>query len=220
MRNGIARSVGCAVLVALTGCGSSGATARPIDAGPPIADPGGSFTTSVAPDRPIGDLNLIETDTLCRDFATAYYGFLMGGVQTQTLCRETVATVAAESMFFDGGGFSDGGTDGGLTCEQAFAECLGSNFPTAFECPIPIAENPPQACDATVEDLSACLNEIAALDPIDLCSPAGGCDGGPVTTIGFGIASDGARTAHAPTPACDRLQLLCPAIAGWASFPC
>jgi hypothetical protein len=221
-------------LVSLLGCGSSSHAAPTIDAGPPVADPGGPFVADLPPDRAIANLNLAETDTLCRALANAYDGFLSGAIQVETTCRQLAGEVAHDVVFFDAG------TDPAAACVQEYTTCIGDPMKWApFRCPflISIPNAPP--CDATVEDVSACLNEIAALDPVGTCVTTAGCDGGgtatqdaaspatqdaaptlPPVDAGPTPAMPDAAPARPTPPACVRLYQLCPLFTGWASFPC
>jgi len=133
----------------------------------------------------------VESDTLCRDIANAYYAFLSGAVQTDDFCRSIATTRTMEVL-----SGSDGGLDGGAFCSQAYAQCLRTEPPVfRFMCPIPFPSYLPQQCDATVEDVSACLNEIAAHDPVGTCAKSPGCDGAP--------SARGGAPSLSATPACD-----------------
>lgn len=223
----------CALLVA-----ALSAACRSVDnqtatddasAGPAVPDPGGPFQTTVPSDASLAGLGLVESDTLCRDLANAYYAFLLGAVQTQNNCRQLVAGNIIGT---------DASTEDAV-CLGFYAECLDAEPPleASFICPFtlpgfePNSGSPPLQCTATVEDLSACLNEIAALDPIGRCVTAPVCDAGASTDAeavdAFAEAADGfpgeAPDAAPPisaTPACERLARICPVVAVIASFPC
>jgi hypothetical protein len=175
----------------------------------------------VSGDQLLKNLGVVDSDTVCRDWANAYYTFLFGGVQIQGVCREVAVESTLETIALD-----DGGLDADTVCSQHFSRCVGSNLLAApqFYCPIPIPSSMPQNCDATVEDLSACLNELGALDPIDACVRAPGCDGGISADAAVRMdAADGGIDAVPPpsaTPACERLHRICPALTEWSSFPC
>jgi len=231
----------CALLVTAlsVGCRSvdDQTSADDASAGPAVPDPGGPFQTSVPSDASLESLSLVESDTLCRDLANAYYAFLLGAVQAQTTCRQLVT----EDLFG-----IDASTEGAL-CSGLYEECLDAEPPPdpSFTCPLtlpgfeptsgpPPPGSPPLECTATVEDLSACLNEIAALDPIGRCVTAPGCDAGgspdgeavdaftPTEGPADAFTGDGLDAAP-PTsamPACERLSRICPVVAIIAAFPC
>jgi hypothetical protein len=174
-----------------------------------VPDPGGPFSTTVPANKPIGSLGLVEVDTLCRDVAKAYYSFLNGAVKIDSRCRVSASLLAQEEQsdpLLDGGGF---------TCDQAYDECVHAEPPTEpFMCWIPIPSDlpVPQQCDATVGDVSACINEIGALDPLGACVTGPACDGGTATASAPPPAS--------ALPACARLYRICPALQNVAAFPC
>jgi hypothetical protein len=198
--------LGGAVFGAVAGCSSSPSPAP--SGGPPVPDPGGPFQPSVSADRSLESLTTAEADTLCRDIAGAYFSFLTGAVQTDQLCRMTVNAVTSDALRT-----SDGGFDASGFCADYYVECTRMVPPVdPFFCPIPIGRWP-ASCAATVRDVSACLNEMAALDPIGRCVNVPGC------------ARDASADAGAPAPsampACERLYRICPAIRGGGTvFPC
>jgi hypothetical protein len=199
--NASARSgVDALFLCALLGCGSGSHT----NDGPAVPDPGGPFRTSVESSRRIDSLAVVESDTLCRDVAGAFYAFLAGAVDNANTCGDTVTLSLEDPM---SGRIS---ADASAMCWTEYAQCLSSVPPARpFYCPLPLPGNSP--CDATVEDLSACLNEMAALDPVGRCRMYPACDD----------ASVGVDAALRPaTAACDRLLRICPAFVGLATFPC
>lgn len=215
-------------------------------AGPAVPDPGGPFQTSVPSDALLDSLSLVQSDTLCRDMANAYYGFLLGAVQRQNSCRLQVTETIVGA---------DASTAEPL-CLAFYNECLDAEPPLepSFICPLtlpgfePGSGSPPLQCTATVEDLSACLNEIAALDPIGRCVTAPGCDAGDSPDAeaadafsgealdafpgegldAFAVPADAspgeagldAAPPISATPACERLARICPVVASWATFPC
>ncbi len=194
------------LLLAVVACGASGNNpAAPVDAGAAVPDPGGPFMTSVAPDAPLASLDLIEGDILCRDLTAAFYGFLDGAVEQDTLCRQSAGETAADVTFG-----LDGGSDAAGICTSLYGPCVENNLLISpFFCPFPDPSNMP--CTATVSDLSACLNEIASFDPVDACVKVPACDGGLV---------DAAAPSPASLPACERLNRICPLAAQVAHFPC
>jgi len=242
----------CALLVGALSAGCRSADDQTAvdaaSAGPAVPDPGGPFQTSVPPDASLDSLSLVESDTLCRDLANAYYAFLLGAVQTQNSCRQVatgpiIGTDAATEEVF---------------CSEFYEECLDAEPPieSSFICPFtlpgfepnsgaPPAGEPSLQCTATVEDLSACLNEIAALDPVGRCVTAPGCDAGgspdaealdasaqaldsgdafaPALDSVDAFAGEGGFDASPPIsamPACARLSQICPVVAIVAAFPC
>lgn len=204
MKSSVWRVVDAILLCGLLGCSSPSAA----NDGPPVPDPGGPFSSSVPSARRIDSLTLVESDVLCREIANAYYAFLQGAIETANVCGETATTVSSEQFQQ-----SDGGVDASALCTMAYERCAGSQ-PTAapFFCPVPAPGSGSQACDATVEDLSACLNETAALDPVGMCRTSPGCPGDA------SVYTD-ARSRPA-TPACDRLRRICPVLDSVATFPC
>jgi hypothetical protein len=160
---------------------------------------------------------------------------LAGAVETQTTCRGLAAESTQEELFG-----SDGGPDAAEVCAGAYDDCLNAEPPISgarFTCPIPIPIGWPQTCDATVEDLSACLNEVAAANPIGVCVRAPDCDAMPWIDSGnAGVSTSYIDASHAEGgssapdaalgppasafPACERLKRICPVVSGWAAFPC
>lgn len=134
---------------------------------------------------------------------------MAGAIETVTVCRESVTATAVDYA----NRYDDGGFDAGGACSQGLAECSRMQPPAAlFFCPIPIPSNLPQSCDATVEDLSACLNETAAHDPIRTCVKVPGCDGD--------AAVDASPPPRSALPACERLHRICPGLDLFSTFPC
>ena len=78
---------------------------------------------------------------------------------------------------------------------------IAENF-YSFVCPVPLRTS--GSCDATVADLSACLNEVASFQPVTACVSAADCDGGIPDAAGAPPLSS--------TPACERLYRICPGI--------
>ncbi len=210
-----------AVLVAITGCSTSPSRSE-IDGGPPVPDPGGPFTTTVGANRPISALDPVEADTLCRDFGAAYRSFLGGAVATQNNCNSIATEVTRDSEFGFDGGFDAGPLDAGALCSDLYDACANAEPPfSLFECPIPIPRTETQTCDATVEDVSACLNEVAAAHPLGVCVHSPGCDAMPWLDASLSASSMDAMAPPASAfPACQRLMEICPVVAGWAAFPC
>ncbi len=198
--------VAAVLLCGFVGCGSSDAPAS--NDGPPVPDPGGPFKASIASSLRIDTLTLAESDTLCRDIADAYYGFLAGAITTANVCGATAVTTTSETS-----GLSDGGLDAGGVCSTVYAECARMEPPAGpFFCPIPSPGHVPQPCDATVGDLSACLNELAASDPVAACRTSPTCDAGAQTDVD--------AQPHPAAPACDRVRRICLALGGFVTFPC
>ncbi len=178
------------------------------NAGLPIADPGGPFVTTVPPDSPLAGLDLIDGDTLCRDLATAYYSFLDGAFEQETLCRRSAVETSTEIFELDAGPEGFDAAPG--LCASLYGTCIQSDpASSVFFCPLPAPPDMP--CSATVSDLSACLNEIASFDPVNTCVMVPACDGG---------LSDAAAPSPSSLPACERLMQICPIATQIAHFPC
>ena len=180
LRDSICSLVALVVLVA-GGCGSSALA--------PIPDPGGPFHTNVAADKTLGSLTAEETLELCNDLESADSAFLLTAAVSQEVCLQN--GYAAASLVDAGTGSVDSGAadaaDAGTgqvdsaaangnvyqrACQNEYNSCLADlmSSPDLFACPLPAS-----GCSATVELLSACLNEIAAADPISLCTGTQGC---------------------------------------------
>ena len=115
----------------------------------------------------------------------------------------------------DGGANSaDGGNDYQRACQSAYDTCtanLRTFSSSLFACPLPA-----QGCGASVELLSACVNEIAAADPISLCTGTGGC--GVASDVGATLPTPPKLASLPPTPACARLTQECPTV--YFIYPC
>jgi hypothetical protein len=191
---------GVALLVLGLGCGSSSPP-------PPISDPGGSFHTNVSPTKTLGALSDADVAELCSEFATADQSYLHDAVTREVTCRESALEAAhwGNSLPLDGGTFLS-------VCQAAYDQCQQEvSMVTSTPCIVPAP-----GCTATVELLSACLNEIANTNPIAMCAnlptcataSLGGPDGGKFPTL----TGPCWATASVPTPslpACDRLQQQC-----------
>jgi hypothetical protein len=191
------------VVVVSVGCGSSSPP-------PAIQDPGGPFHTNVPSGASLGTLTTAQAQELCTEFAAADQSYLISATTAESTCR-----IAG----LEGGGSPpspsapDGGADGGTflsACQAAYDSChqqLADN--PGLTCIVPIA-----GCNATVELLSACLNEIANGDPIATCVTVPTCATaaatGSVAVSGVGPCSGVSDAAGPPLPACDRLWQQCP----------
>jgi hypothetical protein len=209
------------VLATGGGCGSSVQT--------PIPDPGGPFHTNVAGNRTLGSLTVDEVAQLCNDLQSADRAFLTTAAVYQETCLEfgyeAAFAVDAGTAPIDSGGpeAADAGTgpvDGGSpdanvyqrVCQREYDHCLSQQTGSVgLSCPLPVP-----GCSATVELASACLNEIAAADPISLCTGNQGC--GAASAI-EPVLPTPPKIADLPsTPACDRLQKECSTV--FFPFPC
>ncbi len=104
--------------------------------------------------------------------------------------------------------------DGGTflsACEAAYDSChQQADGNPGLICIVPIA-----GCSATVELLSACLNEIANSDPIATCVTDSTCamaaaTGSVFNDAGVGPCFGGSQATVPSLPACDRLRQQCP----------
>lgn len=195
---------------------------------PPVPDPGGPFVSDVSPSRPLNELTVVESATLCRNLAAADLNFLAGAVVTTRSCRLISTLVAQQEHIFDPS------LEYHSYCQQHYDECVTRPV-QGYSCRLPDT-SASQSCGATLGDLSACLNEIAALDPVGVCVRDPDCnvipasarqgDGGASTDVDGASAEPDASTASrvAPPlsamPACARLYRICPAAQLLAKFPC
>lgn len=145
-----------------------------------------------------------EAQQLCSDLTAAYKTFLGGTVGAESTCRIFGAEAAAQPA--DGGTLQNDGGTPQANCQAAYDNCKQelSGTPVGYYCPLPATN-----CNATVEILSACLNEIAAGEPIEMCIGLPTCamitPGETVTQTPPPKASD-----LPPLPACLRLYQQCP----------
>jgi len=194
---GVALLVG--VAVSLMACGSD-----PQEQPDPIVDPGGPFHTAIPGDRTISTLDPAEAQALCADLADAHRTFLDNAVVLELICREEADTVGKQTM-------SDGG-DYQTACQARYDGCKVNlaTSPLSWSCPLPAAN-----CNATVLELSACLNEIAAATPLSLCVREPLCDLAPPDPPPLPKASD-----LPPLPACVALNKDCPVSGLRAGYLC
>jgi len=174
------------------GCGSS---APPLA---PIPDPGGPFQTSLPPNTTLDALTSEQYQDLCNELAAAPY--LEPGLARELTCREE----GVEAANLVSLGIGDAGADGGSflsVCQAAHDKCQQQ----------PILSSPctvPAYCTATVELLSACVNELANTDPLATCLSA------PTCAMVAATGSDGVIATgpcpNGPSPACTRLEQQCP----------
>jgi hypothetical protein len=181
------------------GCGSSTAPA-------PIPDPGGPFQTSVPPNTSLSALTIAQSQELCNEVSAAEQAYLAQAIIYESTCR----MIGIEGANLSVNAARDGGADGGSwlsACQGAYDSCEKDQKDN-----LPVCELPP-GCGATVELLSACLNEIANTDPVATCLTTPTCAmfaaAGP-TTPDAGISSCGSGSGP-PLLACARLQQQCPA---------
>ena len=170
----------------------------------PIPDPGGPFQTSLPATATISKLTATEAQQLCSDLTAAYKTFLGGAISVESTCRIFGAEAAAQPA--DGGTFQNDGGTPQANCQAEYDNCKQelSGTPVGYFCPLPATN-----CNATVEILSSCLNEIAAGEPIEMCIGLPTCDmitpGETVTQTPPPKMSD-----LPPLPACLRLYQQCP----------
>jgi hypothetical protein len=180
------------VFILGAGCGSS---APPLA---PIPDPGGPFQTSVPPNRTLDALTSEQYQELCNELAAAPY--LQQGLNREWTCRVEGIEFANRTSL----GIGDGGADGGSflsVCQAAHDNCQQQPI---FSSPCSV----PAHCTATVELLSACVNELANTDPVATCLAIPSCAmvaaTGKADPISIGPCPNG------PSPACTRLAQQCP----------
>ena len=210
------------VLVAGVACGSPMET--------PIPDPGGPFHTNVSASKTLGSLTADETSELCNDLKGADSAFLLTAAVSQEVCLQNgyaaaslidagsgpVDSGAADAADPGGGPVDSGAADASVyqrACQSEYNRCLADvmKSPQLFDCPLPV-----EGCSATVELLSACLNEIAAADPISLCTGTQGCSAAAAVETALPASPNIASLP--PTPACGRLTRECPTVS--FTFPC
>jgi hypothetical protein len=170
----------------------------------PIVDPGGPFHTAVPGDRTISTLDPADAQVLCADLADAHRTFLEDAVVLEQICREEADSVGRQTM-------SQGG-DYQTACQARYDGCK-ANLATAslsWSCPLPAAN-----CNATVLELSACLNEIAAATPVSVCVRVSLCDLAEPDPPPLPKASD-----LPPLPACVALNKDCPVSGLIAGYLC
>jgi hypothetical protein len=178
-----------------------------------ILDPGGPFQTTVAATETISQLTTSDVQQLCKDLTTAYGTFLTGGLTAETTCR--IAGVEAAASSTDGGTYQEDAGTYQANCQATYETCKQelSDDPIGYLCPLPAAN-----CNATVELLSACLNEIASGEPSQMCIGFSTCnmisEGQPAET-----QTPPPRLADLPPlPACLRLHQQCPPLD--FAYPC
>ena len=176
------------------GCGSS---APPLA---PIPDPGGPFQTSVPPTTTLDALTSEQYQDLCNELAAAPY--LEPGLNREWSCR----VGGSEAANLASHGVGDAGADGGSflsVCQATHDKCQQR----------PIASSScflGYGCTATVELLSACVNELANTDPVATCLSAPTC--AMVAATGSqGVIATG-PCPIGPSPACTRLAQQCPVV--------
>lgn len=175
---------------------------------PPIPDPGGPFHTDVSPGATLGALAADQAEALCVQLAVANQSYLRAAVESEAACRGGavgITTAAARQQEL-----LDGGVDaGGLlsVCQKTYDGCRRD---LSSPCIVPAP-----GCAATVELLSACLNEIANSDPLAKCVTTPTC--GEAADAGWTPAAGAGPCGAAPNapslPACARLFSQCPDLA-------
>jgi len=182
------------------GCGSPSPSAAPA----PIPDPGGPFQTGVPANTTLDALTNDQSRELCSEVSAGEQAYGLDGIIREETCRSTGVEAAGLSA-----ATRDAGADGPWlsACQAAYDDCE-----TIHRTPPPCEL--PTRCGATVELLSACLNEIANSDPIAACVASPTCAmaaAGPTTTS-FGRCPIGGSGPS--LPACVRLGQECPTTLG------
>ncbi|HEY5448751.1 MAG TPA: hypothetical protein VIQ54_08370 [Polyangia bacterium] len=150
-------------LVLAVGCLAAAACEEPR---PTFADPGAPFHSLVASDRVISSLNAAEVHVLCDELAKANDQFLLDAIVEETSCRDRGHLYGADPPV--------AGTDPKAACEAEYRDCKAEKAasPPDWYCPLPSP-----ACNASVNELSACLNALAAAFPVAACVSVPDCDG-------------------------------------------
>ena len=158
----------------------------------PIPDPGGPFHTDVAPGTKLGALATDQTAALCIDVEVADQAYLRDAVNAEASCRDGALGATEAAARYDE--TYDGGVDGGSllsACQSMYRQCPRHNDTTV--CLVPVS-----GCGATVELLSACMNEIANANRSARCVDVPTCaqaadSGWTETDAGSGPAWDRRR---------------------------
>lgn len=151
----------------------------------------GTFSTSFSGDRPVNGLSSSEITTLCADLAK--YASNSGLKQDNCLLAGFLTASSEASVLSTA-------TDAELqaACSQTSTICLT----TTPNCPVPA----PADCTATVGELTACANDVAAQTHL-LASKVPACSGIKRADIGAN-SSVGTALAHQPT-SCQSYQAKC-----------
>ena len=175
-----------------------------------IPDPGGPFHTNVAPDTTLGSLTNDQTAELCVELEVANQAYLLDAVNAEVQCRSGAVGVTEAAARYDES--HDGGADGGSllsACQSSYDRCQRDDATSV--CLVPVS-----GCGATVELLSACINEIANADPLARCVNVPTCDqaadSGWTTETNAGSGPCFGSGSAPPLPACERLTSQCPNI--------
>ncbi|HEX2660183.1 MAG TPA: hypothetical protein VHU40_17995 [Polyangia bacterium] len=180
------------------------AVTKGCDSSPRVySDPGGPFHTDVSATHSISLLDPAESGQLCSDLIA--FGLVStSALDTESVCRSVAIEVAPAVT---GGDFQ-------TNCQEIYAECkaMGSYTPV---CPLPLPD-----CHATVGDLRACIDEIAAATPLESCLTIPSCEqivpGQPIP-----YRTEPATSSLPPTPACERVRTKgCKALAPWTKYLC
>jgi hypothetical protein len=178
------------------GCGSSTPPA-------PIPDPGGPFHTKVPSDTTLDALTADQTQELCDEILVAERAYLSWAIVNELTCREG----AIEAANLSAKEPRDGGAGDGAflsACQNAYDYCE-QNSASPPLCQLPTS------CGATVELLSACLNEIANTDPVTACVTTPTCAMFAAGSTGLDAGASICQTGGGPPlPACARLWQQCP----------
>ena len=170
------------------------------DAPAPIPDPGGPFHTNVAANKSLSSLTDGEVQDLCTAILIADKSFLIDAITTEEVCRgDSVSRTDAGAEFL-------------TACQAAYDNCKGdlASGHGALGCPLPAL-----GCNATVDLVSACLNELAATNPVSTCVHLPTCEAAANPPFDGGTRDLSNLPAR---PACDRLGQECPDVS--FGYPC
>lgn len=185
------------VALLLIAAGATGGCPR--DAPPPIPDPGGPFHTNVAANKSLSSLTDGEVQDLCTAILIADQSFLLEAITSEEVCR-------GDSVYR-----TDAGAGFLTACQTAYDNCKGDLASShAIGCPLPAP-----GCNATVELVSACLNELAATNPVSTCVGLPTCEQAANPPFDAGTRD---LSNLPPRPACDRLGQECPDLS--FGYPC
>ena len=181
----------------------------------PIPDPGSPFHTSVPPNTTLDALTGDQWQELCGEVSAAEKAYLVPGILAESTCRQISLEDGTVGLSVPGTG--DGGADGGSflsVCQAAYENCEKENsMAEPPSCGLDVS-----GCRATVELLSACLNEIANTNPVAACVTIPTCAeaaAAGTTRYDAGIVPLGTcpKSGGGPSlPACARLQPQCPGV--------
>ena len=172
---------------------------------PPSPIPAVRFTRTSRPARASTPSRTPSTKSFATTSQRRIRATWVTWISAETTCRVHGLEAA--------GSPTSGGADAGSflsACQAAYESCKQKN---ATYLP-PACKVPPSGCTATVELLSACLNEIGNSDPITACVTEPTCTAAAATGskgLDAGVSPCDIIANSGPSlPACDRLQQQCP----------